>query len=193
MKYKFCKINLFGKISGWTLEINNYDLYKEWSDKYHTKIFQDGVDNIIYRSNTWKKDGKYKTQGHWTSEIASLSEKVGGDEHEIDLIDGFEKVTNDYINSKFKAIQDGNTIYVYEGCQWFILPDNCEIVETIESDILEYPNQYTEKDIRIIKYENGKHYYAKIGMIEVVDDDGSRKWNTYKYAYDIAIDYLKKL
>lgn len=50
--------------------------------------------------------------------------------------------------------------------------------------------KFTKKDIKVNKWWGGKHYYAKIDNIDVVDDDGNVKWNTEQYAYDVAIKYM---
>lgn len=53
--------------------------------------------------------------------------------------------------------------------------------------------EYTEKDIKITKWIGGKHYYAKIGRIDVEDEFGNVKWNTEKQAKEIALKYIRKL
>jgi hypothetical protein len=204
--FRFCKINLFDKnITDWVLEIKDVSTYKLWNEKFHTAYFKKGSDNIIKRKQTWDKEKIYQakkypgekfypTKGHWNSDIAMLSEIAGGDETETDLIDGFEKVTNDYITSKYNAILRGDTIYCYEGCQWFTLVPGCKIVEEILKEDLVYPHtKYTEKDIKVVKWPGGKHYYARIGEIDVTDDENNLKWNSYQTAYNKAVEQLNKI
>lgn len=52
---------------------------------------------------------------------------------------------------------------------------------------------YSKADIKINKWYGGRHYYAKVGGIDVVDQYGSCKWNTEQYAYDMAITFMNKL
>lgn len=57
----------------------------------------------------------------------------------IDLVEGFSKVSNEFIEAKLKALQDGDVLYVYEGCQWFTKNDDLEIVEEVITNELKYP------------------------------------------------------
>jgi len=51
---------------------------------------------------------------------------------------------------------------------------------------------YTVDDIRIISWDGGTHFYAKIDLIDVVID-GEQKWNTEKEAKDKANEFLNNL
>jgi len=61
-----------------------------------------------------------------------------------------------------------------------------------EKDIIEYITTYTESDIDIFRWNNGNHFYAKVGRFDVVID-GVVKWNTTEEAMRNAIIYLKQL
>lgn len=54
-------------------------------------------------------------------------------------------------------------------------------------------DKYSRSDIKTNKWWGGKHYYAKVGKIDVVDDYGNCKWNTEQYAYDMAVKFMDKL
>lgn len=56
-------------------------------------------------------------------------------------------------------------------------PNLFDISDTIETD--HWPE---EQCIKISKWPQGKHYHAIVNGIDVVDDDGNRKWNTVKAA-----------
>lgn len=71
------------------------------------------------------------------------------------------------------------------GVSWFtICPgDTYEIISTKET--------YTLGDIRVMKFPNGAHWYAKIGQIDVVID-GEQKWNAKWVAEQKAEQFLKE-
>lgn len=87
--------------------------------------------------------------------------------------------------------------YILEGCllvanekmgYFPIKPsDSYEVEEILDS------NEYLESDIQINKWWGGKHYYAKIKKIDVVDENGEVKWNTEERAREVALSYLSKL
>jgi hypothetical protein len=67
------------------------------------------------------------------------------------------------------------------------------ILETVNKRGFIFPTElYTKKDIRIIQWKGGKHYYAKICAHDVIID-GEQKWNTYKQAESAAKKYLRTL
>ena len=156
--YKFHRFNLFGRISGWVLEIDSLEKYIEWHKKYQSDYIEKGIENIKTRSEIWKKQeesGKnYRLEGHWVSEVGFLSEVAGGNDEEIDLIEGFETVTNDLIEGKLLALKNEGIIYCYEGCQWFTKIDDIEAVESFERDKLIYPR--SKEDINIRRWPGGK-------------------------------------
>jgi len=65
------------------------------------------------------------------------------------------------------------------------------ITEQIERKNLIFPIS-SEKDIRIIKWNNGRHYYAKIGNQDVVWKR-KQKWDSYEEAFVCAKFYLKEV
>lgn len=48
---------------------------------------------------------------------------------------------------------------------------------------------FKKNEIRVEQFPNGKHYYAYIDDTQVRDGD-ILKWNTYKEAYDKALEYI---
>ena len=47
--------------------------------------------------------------------------------------------------------------------------------------------------IKIIKWQGGSHYYAKVDGMDVTDDKGNQKWNTREYAKEVAEKFMIKL
>lgn len=72
-------------------------------------------------------------------------------------------------------------------------PSLFKILKTKESDVLDMPFElYDETDIKITRWPDGSHYYAKIDSIDVVVK-GDVKWNTYDEAEKHAKEYMKTL
>jgi len=84
-----------------------------------------------------------------------------------------------------KCISDGKSICINESGGYFTLSKNAKI---------DYKGQkiYTEADIKVSNFFMGKHYYAKICGIDVVID-GEVKWNSYDFAYKMALKFLETL
>ena len=75
------------------------------------------------------------------------------------------------------------------GCRH--IDDTFEILRTVERKNLIFPIT-SEKDIRIIKWDNGTHYYTKIGNQDVVID-GKQKWDSHKEAYRAGVKFLNRI
>ena len=59
-------------------------------------------------------------------------------------------------------------------------------------EIISEKENYTEDDIKLLKWASGAHWYAKISRIDVVVD-GEAKWNSKIVAQRKAEDFLKTL
>lgn len=95
-------------------------------------------------------------------------------------------------NSRIDAFKIGLDIYLPENMLVFCFPIGYEIDETIERETLEYPTKrdWETDDVRYMQWNlmdvKGKHWYAKLNNIDVVDKNGNMKWNTKKEAEDAA-------
>ena len=85
-----------------------------------------------------------------------------------------------------KHISRGQSLSVNYNGGYFPIPKDA-IITRIERVV------YTEEDIRITKFEGGRHFYANIGGIEVFDFSGDKRFNTYEYAESIAKEFLLKI
>jgi len=89
-------------------------------------------------------------------------------------------------------------IFLREG-RFVVSPNNAfrnidssfKILNKIEREELIFPIT-SEKDIRILKWNNGIHYYAKIGNQDVIWNR-KQKWNSHEEAYACANFYLNNL
>lgn len=88
--------------------------------------------------------------------------------------------------SQIMKVAQGMKIAFNPSGGYFPIPENAKI------EIIPIC-KYTEKDIKITKFDGGKHYYATIGGIEVVDQWGDKKWNTHDFAERTAKKYLETL
>ena len=63
-----------------------------------------------------------------------------------------------------------------------------------ERDVLTFPDEDkpTMDDVRFIVWAGGEHFYAKIGKLDVVDEQGNQKWNTKREAEAAARWYIEK-
>ena len=103
-------------------------------------------------------------------------------------------VETDEAYDLIKCIQAGSMLKVMESSGHTLLVNNKGGFKIKREDVkpkasvwrseLQFPHYYTS-DIRIKRFDDGKHYYAYIGDTQVKDGD-VLKWDTYDEAYDHA-------
>ena len=173
---KRANIYWYGKKYSNHILIENISDLKEYLENSRGYI-RDAAQQIIKRGQ--------KRLGHSTNNLTEICEQVNqlnGTGQLITLIDIISRRNVEQI----KHVSKGGKISINSVGGWMPIADDAKI------EIIKDFN-YSEKDIRIKKWDGGKHYYAFIDNIEVKDDDGDIKWNTYDFAYKMAIKKLKEL
>ena len=86
-----------------------------------------------------------------------------------------------------KLILEGNRIAInpFNGVSYFTIPDGV----TLEFILTK---KYTKHDIRVKRWYDGAHWYAKVGFMDVVID-GEVKWNAKWVAQQKAEQFLEEL
>lgn len=95
----------------------------------------------------------------------------------LDDIKYLDKFTQAYID----CFNDWGSFVVSPNYAFRDIDSTFEILEERYNEQFVFPDN-KNLEMKITKWPGGKHYYAKIGDIEVVDDDGNKKWPTYKRA-----------
>jgi len=179
--YKFVKIqdHFYDNehIFDWMLECSDVKTLIEHSEKYVTSAIEESVKEFFYNDNTENKIAQYVKQERKTTNNGALN---------IYGVLNFK-----LFDSKIKALNKYGKIFLRENGSYTIPHDTHETLNYIEQDSILYPF-YTEKDINIMKYRGGKHYYVKIGFFDVVVDN-EQKWNSFDVAKEKALEFLKTL
>lgn len=107
-------------------------------------------------------------------------------------IDSPFKMYHSSIDAKMKIISKTGSIYFSENGSWSHLGENDEIIEEVMTIDYSYP-EYTQDMIKIFKWPHGVHYFAKIGVIDVMDEEDRIKWNTKEMAMEKALQMMSEL
>lgn len=91
-------------------------------------------------------------------------------------------------NQQAQAIKESGGIYINSVGGYHRKESKPVNYTYCHSEKLVWP-KLTEKDIRVSKFEGGQHYYAKVGNVEVRDENGI-KWDSYEQAYKKALELL---
>src|SRR4030042_4689657 len=115
--------------------------------------------------------------------------------NEKTVIDDCFCISDKLLSSYSHYFFDNGIIFITEqGAIRPLVGSDYEIIKQENRSVLVWPSQkYTSKDINIIRWLNGKHYYAKIGNIDVVGEGELKKWVDVKEAERQAKLFLDKI
>lgn len=188
-KFKFVKPRLT-EINGhpvninyrWRIVIENAEQLITFTETYQHTIIEEGIKDLF--SGDQRISHK---SSDWAVLIDRLSQIT-----ENSYIEQSSKTERDVFIAKMEVIWRFGKIYVDENASFFPHTDDIQIMHEVEKDTLVWPH-YDSEDIRIVRWPGGKHYYAKIGKLPVVDEKGNEKWNTEERARAKAEKYLNEL
>lgn len=107
--------------------------------------------------------------------------------------DSLFKILTDSFKNKLEKILKGynvfinnNNGYTFDSLEY----ESYTLLDYKEKDKIIFPLD-SMKDVRFIKWENGSHWYAKIGNIDIIDEYGNQKWNTKKEAEKAVKEFLE--
>lgn len=141
----------------------------------------------------------YIHKKHYTTQFGSMVElklqMEGG--NPIQKAHEFEA---EILQSRLNSFREGYEQYLSKGLTVFMIDERFyEIVETVESDEMIYPEDLTIS-LDQVKYSqwtgydglNGTHWYAKVGKIDIVDEQGRQKWDTREEAEEAARKFVEE-
>lgn len=162
------------------------------------KHFEEGIKDRMSSTHIWKNHlgpGKdYIYVEHPTTEWAKAVEQcmyIWGLSW-VDTANKLEKITyNNRLNTFDKLSAQNKTFYLCNGLSIFYCSD-VKYDDEVWSDKMEYPikDVYTIDDVRYIQWKGGSHWYAKVGNIDIVDQDDRQKWDTKEEAIKAAQNWI---
>ncbi len=164
----------------WYLLIDNIDSFMRFMDFRSKGLVE----------KYWKLKGMNKTYvGHLSDKDMIIIEQL------LYLYSGERETIVDDCKILDRLLSGYRHIFLEEG-RFVVSPNNAfrhidetfKILKTEERKNLIFPTA-SLKDIRIIKWPNGTHYYAKIGNQDVCIG-GEQKWNTKEKAQIAAEEFL---
>jgi len=183
VKYVYNGLNLD---YGYVLKISNFlQLIKynmEYTQGIYNSAFLDYAETVEERIRT-KINTHFKNNLNDCIETVAVAKETS---YIYELCNFSSKVSKGQI----KNIEKFGTIYIQKVGSYFMKSDDIiEYDEPVFNEKCIFPDNY---EIKISKWPGGKHWYAKIGNIDVVVN-GNQKWNTYELAEKNAKEFLKTI
>lgn len=169
-RFKFCKVG-----NGWWLAISDVEQLLSYKDKISSKYGHAIVNEVTGRLNPYHS-------------LYSAAEALAKS-HNISVVEAMCSLADSMTERQLAEINSGKELWFNDRGGWNYGLKNISAV--VYRDKILFPN-YTEKDIRISKWGDGQHYYAKVGELEVkeiINGETVMKWNTRNEAYKKALAY----
>ena len=181
------KYNIKVEHNGYWLKYTNCHFIDSLEDY---KIYMQELNNKFTVSESEIKNNKTWV-GHGHSQLTGISGMFCGMIEDIEnrgpMLEHLTLLHGEVVAGQLQYLLDGCKLVINRNGGYFSIKDEKYEIIAIEND------NYIETDIKINKWWGGSHFYAKIGNIDVVGDNGDIKWNTEKRAKEIAIQYMNKL
>lgn len=100
-------------------------------------------------------------------------------------------IENEMLKVRLEHFNKGEEIYLSEELTVYLpIPEYITVVKEVYKDTLEYPIDFKIEDVRYIQWDGGKHWYAKIGNIDITDEYNNQKWDTKEEAKKTAEQFI---
>lgn len=184
MSYTFAKIRNKGKENDkghWYLLADSINTIKEHFNTYGKSYFKEGVADY-FRYLSIGGVGHYEHRFPYIVEITAQKPENQG----LPWVIVATKVENLIYQAEINLFNKGVKFYLNKEMVSLVDNSTLEVIETVIKEKLVYPDdeKMSLDDVRYIQWDNGTHWYAKVGKFDVVDKDNNQKWNTKKEAQE---------
>jgi len=196
-KYTFVKIKYKGFGDwGWWLKIENWLQLYDWYMEVQARIVGWGVLNFLASKEFhYLISDKPHKKNHYNTAYGQIllfeAKKQFALGKKVGLISLIEFLSKTLLEDKTKQLNKGIILYINKAGGYSPECKSFEEIDFVKKDECIFP-ECTENDIKILQWDGGKHWYAKLGGTDVVVD-GKQKWKTYDQAKNSAIEFLKVL
>lgn len=172
-------------IIGWYLEIKSYKElleYKLTAEKsILNRTFADEFSVIQAEAAGWKQHPANRL-----NEAIHTLMNV----RDCGWMDICSKITIEGFRNQKKCLEEGYQLYFNSSLMGYMIDKDGEDYLTLDeytSDKIMFPDY---KDAKFTQWDGGKHWYVRVGNIDIYDKDGNMKWNTRKEAEE-ALEWYK--
>ena len=186
--YHFVKFNKTWYLKPETLE-DVIEHFKKFCGREFKEGFEDFRDNTDILKDYNGKPYLYSknhSSSHWRYAI-DMTMKIKGQSWLEAACSLEDKTYKDRIDRFLK----GKPIFFTDGLPYAPLIEWPTYDEEIWKEELEFPYDYQYENVRFIQWPGGRHWYAKIGSIDITDKYGEQKWYDKSYAQEIAKKWCK--
>lgn len=179
MAYRFLKLKYLNLEYPWRLYCTSLEQLIE-----HTKLYMNPKIGEGVRDYLSSKDGMKHLTTEWGGALSATMQLRG-----TSLMESGTYLEKRVIEGKIAALQRDGHLILSDNGSYFTMTSEITILDEITIDSMVYPHKFSEKDIRVVVWPGGTHFYPKIGNLDVVWN-GRQKWDTEREARNAAIQFI---
>lgn len=186
--YHFVKFNNTWYLKPETLE-DVIEHFKKFCGREFEQGFNDFKDNTMIKEDYNGEKYLYSknhSSSHWRNVVELIMSSSG--ESWLKTACSLEERT---YKDRIKRFLDGKPMFFTDGLPYCPPIEWPEYDEEVWKEELEFPYEYNFEDVRFIQWPGGRHWYAKLGNIDIVSEYGEQKWNDKYYAMEVAKKWCK--
>ena len=148
--------------------------------------FDDFKDNVSIETS--KVDGhkylysKNHSSSVWRNAVELCEMRIKG----LSWLEGATALEQKTFNDRIEMFNKGRAIYLRDGLPYYCSLEHPKYDEEKWIETLDYPYEYKYDECRITKWPNGRHWYVRIGKIDICDKFGNYKFSDKSYAQEVA-------
>lgn len=188
--YHFVKFN-----HTWYLKPESVQDIVDHFNKVCGREFKEGFEDFINNTKVIKSsiDGKptlysmNHTSSVWRMAVQHCSMDIKG----IGWLEAATELEQKTFTDRIEMFNKGRAIYFTDGLPYYCSLEHPSYDDEKWVEKLEYPFEYQYDNVRFIQWPDGKHWYAKIGKIDIGDQYGNYKWRDKSYAQKVAKNWCQ--
>lgn len=191
MNKKYCFVKI-GQINGndgtWYFSPNNVEQIKEHWEKYPASIIREGSHFIAKR--VFNNEIESTTENPFVMAVDKLNQVTCNN-----IMLDMAQVEMMAYNNRISDFERGRRIFLPKNLTVVTLDERFyEIKKISNRDKLTFPDEDKPSldDVRYIQWDGGEHWYAKIGKLDIIDENNNQKWNSKEDAKKAAEWYIEK-
>jgi len=186
--YHFVKFNNTWYLKPETLE-DVIEHFKKFCGREFEEGFNDFKNNVRiktdYDGNRYLQSFNHSSS-HWRNAV-ELTMRIK-DQSWLEAACSLEDKT---YKDRIKKFLEGKPIFFTDGLPYAPLIDWPEYDDEVWKEELEFPYEYQYENCRFIQWPGGRHWYVKIGSIDIGDEWGHYKFSDLSYAQEVAKKWCK--
>lgn len=140
----------------------------------------------------FKGKKKVKEKQHLNGEESTMLQTIENTPNRKTVVDDINCISDTMLHPMTKFFLDEKIPLVNQVGGYRFLDNRVQVLEELEREEIIFPED-ERLGIKISRWFEGKHYYAKVGQYDVKDEEGNLKWNTAQEAEKQAKKFKKKL